>query len=205
MDHLSRITSDSQEGERLRKIYAQAALSLCDSRILEKILRSKNFPVKEVIPGSTLTDYLFKHVISETDTVLVVGVEDEYIKLLRTKYPKLKIEHINPSMGFINREGEVVQLLEQMATIKANYVFISVGSPRQEVLADRIAKHGAIPGVGLCVGASVLFLVDAEKRAPQWLQSLHLEWLYRMLQDPGRLVKRYFGNFLAIPQIYRNL
>jgi len=165
----------------------------------------KGRTVKEVVPGSTLTAYLFDNTITEQDTVLVFGVENEFIAKLRAKYPKLTIEHINPSMGFINRPDEVADLIEQIEAIKPHYIFLSVGSPRQEFLAQMMQEKGTIGGVSLCVGASVLFLVGAEKRAPEWMQTLHLEWLFRMLQDPKRLFMRYFKNFLDLPAVYKAL
>lgn len=204
IDHLARLAVQDKEQE-LRPIYHRAALSLCDSRILDKLLSFKGRQIKEVIPGSTLTQYLFNEVLTEEDKILVVGVEDVYIEKLRKMYPDLNIEHINPSMGFINREQEVASLIEQISQIGADYVFLSVGSPRQEILADKIAASASVGGVGLCVGASVLFIVGAEKRAPLLLQKLRLEWAYRITRDPGRLAMRYFKNFLALPAIFKSL
>lgn len=204
IDHLARLSKKDAD-PALKDIYNKATLSLCDSRIIDKLLRMKGRFIKEVVPGSTLTEYLFDHTITEQDTVLIFGVEDEFIDKLRAKYPKLKIEHINPSMGFINRPDEVAQLIEQIETLKTNYIFLSVGSPRQEFLAKMMQDKGTVGGVSLCVGASVLFLVGAEKRAPQWMQTLHMEWLFRMLQDPKRLFMRYFKNFFDLPAIYKSL
>lgn len=204
IDHLARLCAQASNADLL-SVYHNAALSLCDSRILDKLFRLKGKEIKEVIPGSTLTQHLFDKVLSEDDKVLVIGVEEQYIIKLRGLYPKLKIEHINPSMGFINKADEVNRLLEQIKATNANYVFLSVGSPRQEVLANKMAAYEGIGGVGLCVGASVLFIVGAEKRAPELYQKLHLEWAYRILQDPRRLAIRYFKNFLALPAIFKSL
>jgi len=204
IDHLARL-SQKDTDPKLKEIYKEATLSLCDSRIIDKLLRMKGRTVKEVVPGSTLTAYLFDNTITEQDTVLVFGVEDEFISKLRDKYPNLNIQHINPSMGFINRPDEVAELIAQIEAINPNYIFLSVGSPRQEFLAKMLQDKGTVGGVSLCVGASVLFLVGAEKRAPQWMQSLHLEWLFRMLQDPKRLFMRYFKNFLDLPAVYKAL
>ena len=204
IDHLARLAKKDTD-PALKAIYQEATLSLCDSRIIDKLLKMKGRHVKQVVPGSTLTAYLFDNTITEEDTVLVFGVEDEFIVKLRAKYPKLTIKHINPSMGFINRADEVAELIEQVAALKANYIFLSVGSPRQEFFAKMMQEKGTIGGVSLCVGASVLFLVGAEKRAPQWMQTLHLEWLFRMLQDPKRLFMRYFKNFLDLPAVYKAL
>ncbi|MBX2809210.1 MAG: WecB/TagA/CpsF family glycosyltransferase [Cellvibrionaceae bacterium] len=204
IDHLARLAKQDVDGNYSR-IYDAAFLSLCDSRIIEKLLRFRSKQIQEVIPGSTLTEHLFSSVLNPQDKVLILGVEDHCIVKLRQQYPTLNLLHINPSMGFINRSDEVAELLDQIKQLQPNFIFLSVGSPRQEVLADKIQQHPGIGGVGLCVGASVLFLVGAEKRAPLLLQKLHLEWAYRMLQDPKRLVSRYAKNFLALPAIISRL
>lgn len=204
IDHMSRVTVKPLD-EELLSIYQNAALSLCDSRILDKLLRLKRKRIKEVVPGSTLTQYLFSDVMNQGDTILVVGVEDSDIEKLRQLYPSLTIQHINPSMGFINKPDEVESLKLRIQEINANYVFLCVGSPRQELLAAKLSKIGALRGVGLCVGASILFLVGAEKRSPQIIQKLHLEWVYRIAQNPRRLAIRYFKNFLSLPTIIKAL
>lgn len=201
-DHLARLVEDKG---CLKSIYQGALLSLCDSRIVDKMLRLRGKTLREVIPGSSLTEYLFEKTVKPSDKVLILGVDEKYIDRLRALYPPYNIIHINPSMGFINRQDEVDALLDNIVELQPNYIFFSVGSPRQEVLAEKVSQRGGLGGVGLCVGASVLFMVGAEKRAPGFLQVLHLEWAYRMMQDPKRLVKRYMKNFTSIPAIFSKL
>jgi exopolysaccharide biosynthesis WecB/TagA/CpsF family protein len=73
----------------------------------------------------------------------------------------------------------------------ARLVFLAVGSPRQEHLAAAVAASGQATGTGLCIGASLLFLAGAERRAPGWMQRDGLEWAYRLANDPRRLAGRY--------------
>jgi len=204
IDHLTRLVTPN-EAKVLQPIYDKASLNLCDSRILEKILKLKGHIVKEVIPGSTLTQKLFDDVLTKVSRVLIVGGNDDVISRLKTKYNTLNLMHYNPPMGFINNPDEVEKTLNTIKESNAQYVFLAVGSPRQEILAKLIKDNDLINGVALCIGASILFLVGEEKRAPKFMQILHLEWAYRMMQDPKRLVKRYFDNFLALRKIYNNL
>ena len=74
---------------------------------------------------------------------------------------------------------------------QADYTFLAVGSPQQEILAARVAEVGDARGVGLCVGASIEFLTGAQKRAPRVLRYLALEWAYRLACNPRRLGRRY--------------
>lgn len=201
IDHMSRLC-DSSESEVLLPIYQEADLCLCDSRILEKLLKLTGHQLNAVVPGSDLTEYIFKHTLSDKDKVLVFGGEEERVSRLCDLYPHLSIEHINPSMGFINKDDEVASLVSTIAESEYHYIFLAVGSPRQEVFAAKLKQAKVRAGVALCIGASINFLVGVEKRAPKVMQMLHIEWLYRMLQDPKRLVKRYVQNACSLTKIY---
>lgn len=202
VDHLSRLIGNRNPA--LHNIYKEASLTLCDSKIVEKLLRFKGRVIKNVIPGSTLTEYLFKRGYLENGKVCIVGSDEDDIDKLRLLYPRVNILHINPSMGFINRPNEVNAIIDQISEEQPEFIFLAVGSPRQEVLADKIKQH-CNKGVALCIGASILFLVGKEKRAPELFQLLHLEWLYRAFQRPRTLIVRYAKNFLALASIYSEL
>ena len=202
IDHLSRLTN--HQNSDLLSIYQDASLTLCDSKIVQKLMRLKGKDITNVIPGSTLTEQLFRKGFLDNRQICIIGSDDEDVEQLIKDFPAISISHINPSMGFINKSSEVESIVQQVCDLNPDFVFLAVGSPRQEVLAHKI-KQKFHRGVGLCIGASIMFLVGKEKRAPQLFQTLHLEWLYRAFQRPKTLVKRYAKNFLALPAIYSEL
>ena len=106
-------------------------------------------------------------------------------------------------MGFINKPDEVDKLIQTIKELKPDLIFLAVGSPRQEEFALKL-KATLEHGIALCIGASILFLTGDEKRAPQIMQQLSLEWLHRMFSDT-RLFKRYIANALNLVKIYRKL
>jgi exopolysaccharide biosynthesis WecB/TagA/CpsF family protein len=81
-----------------------------------------------------------------------------------------------------------------------------VGCPQQEILAKALQSRGRARGLALCVGASINFLTGSERRAPKWIQYAGLEWLYRLLNDPTRLARRYLIRgpriFLLLPRLH---
>ena len=94
-------------------------------------------------------------------------------------------------MGF---ENDPVAFAAAVAFVRdrpARFVFLAVGSPRQERLAAAIAAAGDATGTGLCVGASLEFLAGARRRAPCFMQRVGMEWLFRLATDPRRLLRRY--------------
>ena len=203
IDHLARIVTEGESSE-LKAIYNRSSLCLCDSRILQKLLKTKHKLINEVVPGSTLTQFLFDENHMLDKKILIIGAETPVFERLKFKYKHLNLHHINPTMGFINKAGEVESIKELTSQMQPDYIFLAVGSPRQEILAEKL-QTALTKGVALCIGASILFLAGEEKRAPEWVQRIHLEWCYRMLQNPKVLVKRYFGNFLKLQSIYKAL
>ena len=96
-----------------------------------------------------------------------------------------------------------------MQFVEANspfrFCFLAVGAPQQETLARMLKARGTARGMALCIGASINFLTGVERRAPQWMQSLGMEWLFRLGSDPRRLAKRYLVRgprvFALLPRI----
>ncbi|QIZ78446.1 WecB/TagA/CpsF family glycosyltransferase [Ferrimonas lipolytica] len=86
------------------------------------------------------------------------------------------------------------QICKQIADAKANVVIVAMGNPLQERWLDRnLSQTGAVVGIG--VGALFDFTAGDVSRAPSWLRKMKLEWLYRLIQEPKRMWRRYLlGN-----------
>ena len=84
-------------------------------------------------------------------------------------------------------DEEVVRMINES---NADFVWIGLGAPKQECW---MAEHqGKIKGFMIGVGAAFDYEAGNIERAPQWMQKVNLEWLYRLLQEPKRLFRRYF-------------
>ncbi|MCA0893639.1 WecB/TagA/CpsF family glycosyltransferase [Microbulbifer agarilyticus] len=204
VDHLARLARKDDTGS-LQHIYRNASLSLCDSRILEALLNRHGTKIPQVVTGSDLTRRLFESELNSKDRIYILGGEDDVINIVRDRFPYLGITHHNPTMGFINKSDEVKKVIDNILGAQPDFVFLAVGSPQQEKLALMLKQQARFHGIALCIGASILFLADKEKRAPKWMQHSRLEWLYRLLQNPTRLTKRYIQNALVLPTINRIL
>jgi len=87
-------------------------------------------------------------------------------------------------------EEEDLEDINKINCSGANIVLVGRGCPRQEVW---VANHtGKIKAVMIAVGAAFDFLSGTKKQAPRWMQDSGLEWLFRLVQEPKRLWKRYF-------------
>ena len=185
----------------LKRAYAMARQRICDSRVLLPLLRWLKVPVQDAIPGSTLTEELIDTAEQRAWTVTVVGCEVEDIEQLRKRYPNITFNHHNPPMGFIDDEQAVQDCLSFVIDNPAHLVVLSVGCPRQEILALKIFETDKAVGIGLCVGASINFLSGRIRRAPLWVQRCSMEWLHRAFTEPRRLAGRYVRDAVLIVPI----
>jgi len=82
------------------------------------------------------------------------------------------------------------QIVKEVNESDADFVFVSLGCPKQERWMFNHYQSISVPLLG--VGGALPVYAGLQKRAPAWMQRYSLEWLYRLIQEPGRLLKRYF-------------
>src|SRR5581483_7301054 len=80
---------------------------------------------------------------------------------------------------------------------RADLVWVGLGAPKQEMVMQLMSQRLA-RGVLLGVGAVFEFAAGTRRRAPTWMQSIGLEWLYRLRLEPRRLWRRYLGGNLRL-------
>ena len=186
VDHLVRLEHDTV----LATLYAQAWLTVCDSRILELIGRISGEKI-DVAPGSDLTAQLFDNVIDPAETITIIGGSQDVIDRVSARYGLTDVRWHEPPMGLRRNPEAVAECAKFVADNPARFVFICVGSPQQEMIAEACLDRGDCTGVGLCVGASLDFLGGKAQRAPRWMQKARLEWLHRLAMEPQRMWRRY--------------
>ena len=193
--HMVRLLEDPAT---MQPLYERAWRVFCDSRVLSRLARFSG-RMLPVITGSDLTAHLIARAAEQRLTIVLIGPTAAACAALGDRYPGLNIVFHTPPMGFIKSEHEVQKCVDFVAKTQAPLTFLAVGMPQQEILARRIADHPQARGVGLCIGASIDFLVGKQRRAPVCLQKAGLEWLHRLLSDPRRLASRYL---IECPRIF---
>ena len=189
-DHLVRLA----ENPALLPLYQGAWLRLLDSRVVARAARALGLPVPPVVPGSDLTAALFASVIQQEEPVTILGAEPAVVAAVAARYGLARVAHHNPPMGFDRDPEAIAAAIGFIEAHPARFTFLAVGSPRQEVVAAALVRRGKAQGIGLCSGASLLFLAGQERRAPRLVQRAGLEWAWRLAQDPRRLARRYWHN-----------
>jgi exopolysaccharide biosynthesis WecB/TagA/CpsF family protein len=170
----------------------------CDSRVLQRLGWLLFGRIIPVVTGSDLTMQLLREVIEADDPITVIGGSDELRRDLQQQYGLHRVVLYSPPFGFSDDEAELRRCMDFIRDNPARFVFLACGAPQSEVLAARMVEAGGATGIGLCIGASLLFATGRLKRAPKIWQRLSLEWLYRLTQDRQRLATRLWHAQLPI-------
>ena len=148
-------------------------------------------PLKEQVPGIELFKELLKKANEKAYSIYLYGAKEEVIektiKNIEDEYPGIKI--LGYSHGYIGKDEEE-ELLKKLGNLPIDFLFVALGSPHQEYFIKE-CKNYMDHGVAIGVGGSFDVLSGTVKRAPKWVQKIHMEWLYRFLKNPSRL-KRLF-------------
>lgn len=118
------------------------------------------------------------------------GVPEQLAEAFSERYPGLLVAGTySPPFRELSQEEDAA-VVERINSSNADYVWVGLGSPKQDLwIADHWERLEA--SVLLAVGAAFDFHTDRSRRAPRWMQRTGLEWLFRLLSEPGRLWKRY--------------
>lgn len=119
------------------------------------------------------------------------GVGAEAGRRLKATNPDLQIVlTVSPAMGFEDGDEADQQLMHQLRFTRPDIVVVCFGAPRQELWIDNHAP--SLPGtVFLGAGAALDFVAGRQRRAPQFIQSIGMEWMHRLATNFGRLWHRY--------------
>lgn len=173
-------------------------------------------PVQERVAGSDLVPALARRIANEDLSLFLLGggegAADAAARTLVEQNPGLDIA--GTAAPFIQVEGPEIaefaaadtKLVEMINASGADILLLGLGNPKQELWFNRNRDKLTVP-VCIGVGGTFDFINGNVKRAPAILQTLNMEWLFRITQDPKRLVGRYgkglikFG-LMAAPLIY---
>ena len=179
--------------EDYRAVQNGSALNLPDGKPLSIVQRCRGYRGAERVPGPDLMPELFAISEEKGYSHYFYGSTTETLQTLKRKllkrFPKLKIAGMYaPPFRPLNQEEDEA-VIRRINEARPDFIWVGQGAPKQE---NWMAAHeGRVYGVMLGVGAGFDFHAGTIKRAPKWMQEMCLEWLYRIFQDPGRLIGRY--------------
>ncbi len=129
------------------------------------------------------------------------GVSEEAARRLQDIYPSLKISGVHH--GYLKDEEQVVEAIKDVNSSKPDILLVGMGSPLQEKFIYRNRQSIEVP-VCWAVGALFDYVANVVPRAPNWMLDNGLEWLFRLLYEPGRMWNRYLvGNTVFLLKVIK--
>lgn len=193
VDHLAKLQKDRD----FYQAYCSATYRVCDSQILMYILKILGRPIKEKISGSALLPAFYKyHKNNEGIKIFLLGAAEGVAELAKQRINQevgrdIVVSAYSPSFGFEKDENECLEIVDIINRSGATVLAIGVGAPKQEKWIVKYKDKLENIKIFLAVGATIDFEAGSKKRSPQWMSSMGLEWLHRLLSEPRRLGKRY--------------
>lgn len=176
-------------------INADGASVILASKYLKK-------PLPERVAGIDLMQDLIQLSEEKGYRVYLLGARQEVVEktaeTLRQQHPKLQI--VGVRNGYFKQE-DWPAVSQELKNAEPDFVFVGITSPLKEYLVEFLQADGH-RCVFMGVGGSFDVISGNISRAPKWVQKINMEWMYRLLQEPKRLFKRYFvGNWKFIVAI----
>lgn len=198
VDHIVQLETNKE----LQDIYANASLILTDGKPLLWIAKWYGTPIKEKISGSDLFPLLCDMAAKKGYSMFFLGAAEgvaaKAADNLMNKYKGLQvIGTYSPPYGFENDSSEMNKIDAMIKKARPDILIVGLGCPKQEKFIYNNYKKLGVP-ISLGLGASFDFEAGNIKRAPKWMANHGLEWLFRITQDPKRLMKRYLINDMKI-------
>ena len=188
------MTMETYDNSTFAQIINNADLVTADGMPLVWALRTLGITNASRVYGPTLTLYICQSAAQIRIPIALYGGTPQSIAafthFLEERFPGIKIVcQISPPFRQLTTEEDTAYTREIVES-GAQILFVGIGCPRQEFW---IAEHkDQIPAIMVGVGAAFDFHSGRVKQAPSWMQTISLEWLFRLIMEPKRLWKRYF-------------
>ena len=196
-----------QTDKELEKSVIDAELINADGQAIVWAANFLGHKLPERVSGIDLMEELVKRSFKKGYKCFFFGATEEVVTKLVNIYKMQYSENIIAGYrnGYFEKEDEK-KIARQIAESGANILFVAITSPKKEIFLNTNKKQ--LQNVNFIMGVGGSFDVIAGKvnRAPLWMQNAGLEWLYRVLQEPKRMWKRYLvGNSKFIYLVFKAL
>jgi N-acetylglucosaminyldiphosphoundecaprenol N-acetyl-beta-D-mannosaminyltransferase len=194
----------AQGDNRFRDILNRANLIYCDGegvRLGARILGVK-------LPPRIVLTYWIWELCSFCEqcgfSIFLLGGTTESLErsvhTMKLRYPKIKI--VGWHNGYFEKRGEQnARVLEMINRAKPDILLVGFGMPTQEYWIDENMKDIQANAI-LPAGSLIEYTAGRKRLSPAWMANHGMEWLFRLLQEPGRLWRRYIlGNPLFMGRI----
>lgn len=166
----------------LKSIYGIKYEQYCGAEIFKDIVSSRKYRMIFMGTSQSILDALQKELMSMNPDVKDM------------KFVELPFRDVE--------EFDYSDIAKMIGDDGAKIIWVALGAPKQERFMNKLLPH-LKSGVMLGVGAVFKFYSGQEEsRCPEWIQKHHLEFVYRIYQDPKKQLKRCFWIVATLPKLY---
>lgn len=197
---------DIGQDDIYRAVLNDTGLVNIDGMSVVWALRLLGYRIPERVATPDLAHDILEMAALNGYTVYLLGAREEVIKScvknLRNKHPDLRIA--GSRNGYFLQD-EVRNIVDQINSVHPDILLLGMSSPQKEFFVNNNKDLLKVKYI-LGVGGYFDILSGNTRRAPEWMQVTGLEWLFRLLQEPGRMWKRYMiGNFRFLWLVLKEL
>lgn len=184
-----------------REIYKSAFLSVPDGVPLLWAAKFLKTPLKNRVNGTDLFEKTCEVASEKALKVFFLGgrpgAADAVSRVLSKRHPNLIISGTYcPPYGFESDDQELAKINGLIKSASPHILFVGLGAPKQEKWIYENYRELNVP-ISIGIGVSFELVSGMVRRAPKIMQSLGLEWFFRLLMEPKRLWRRYVvGNIV---------
>lgn len=182
---------EMRKDPQLKKIIEDCQIINADGMPLVWASKLLGDPLPERVTGIDLFYNLIKLSSEKGYRPFFFGAREwvvkDVVETFKAKYPDLQVAGFRNGYYNKDEEGNIAEMIKDS---KADMLFVGFSSPMKEKFLN---KWMPVMNVPFCMGVGGSFDIVAGKtqRAPEWMQKTGLEWLYRIIQEPRRMWKRY--------------
>jgi N-acetylglucosaminyldiphosphoundecaprenol N-acetyl-beta-D-mannosaminyltransferase len=179
----------------VRRLYASADMLVADGMPLVWASQVLGTPLPERVAGSALIYRFAERAAREGRSVYLLGGDEgagEGAKaVLCERFPGLRVcGHSSPRVSMPPTQAEFAAIRADIEREQPDLLLVGLGSPKQEQLIHALRLE--FPHIWMVgIGISFSFVAGKVTRAPAWMRESGLEWVHRLVQEPGRLARRY--------------
>ena len=199
----------SKDPPTVSNLFDRACYVLPDGMPVVVASRWLRRPLASRLTGSGLFSELWPALAAERRRVVVLCSNEAIADRLRAEHPEAEFV-IPPYVDPQDRTHMAVVAKELFAAVErvsADYVLLGIGHPKDAMittaLLDLCDEAGRVAPLCLLLGGSFAMYVGQQRRAPELVQRIGMEWFYRFAQEPRRLFRRYFVDDIAFVNIVR--
>ncbi|XOF33704.1 MAG: WecB/TagA/CpsF family glycosyltransferase [Candidatus Electrothrix sp. YB6] len=179
------------EDEGYLSLLSSADLFTCDGAPIAWIVTFLTRYKVPRITGIQIVEYIIKNT---TKSFGIIGGRSHTAALSNMKVDFSRVLFIFNGDINHNSNKTISNFADSIKATKPEYVFVALGIEKQDIVCKYLKETG-VKSIYIGVGGTFEILAGEQKRAPEWISIIGIEWFFRFIQEPRRLFKRYFIDY----------